>query len=110
AWMVAGNDVEELNRVVEGLLEELQEAPDLDLLLEIAKFLVHRGDVHLFMQTVKQALELVQTEEHFQQLLKLTAEYYRCLDKDEKAKQITVLIQTRSHLNLQQPFDRSDKD
>ena len=109
AWMVASQDIEELNRVVERLLEELQETPDLDLLLEMSKFLVHRGDVRLFMQTVKQALELLQTEEHFQQLLHLVAEYYRCLDKDEKAQEIADLIKARSHLDLEQPFNRSDK-
>ncbi len=109
AWLFARMDVEELNRVAGRLLEELLEDPDLELLLEIAKFLVHRGDVRLFMRTVRHAISLLKTEEQFQQLLHLTAEYYRCLDKDEEEKFIHQLIQKRKERNLHMPLDPSDQ-
>lgn len=109
AWLFATMDIEELNRVSGRLLEELMEDPDLDLLLQIAKFLVHRGDVRLFMQTVRQGLQLIKTEEQFQEMLKLIAEYYRCLDKEQEEKKIYQLLKERSHHNLDQPLDRTDQ-
>lgn len=108
AWLFASMDVEELNRVAGRLLEELLDEPDLDLLLEIAKFLVHRGDVRLFMQAARHAIELLKTEEQFQQLLRLIAEYYRCLDKDDEEKYIHQLIQKRVKHDLRMPVDPSD--
>ncbi len=109
AWLFASMDVEELNRVAERLLDQLLDEPDLDLLLEIAKFLVHRGDVRLFMQAARLAIALLKTEEQFQQLLYLIAEYYRCLDKDEEEKYIHQLIQQRAEHDLDMPLDPSDK-
>lgn len=108
AWLFARTDVEELNRVAGRLLDELLDEPDLELLLEIAKFLVHRGDVRLFMQAVRHALTLLKTEEQLQKLLHLTAEYYRCLDKDEEEKFIHQLIQKRAQHDLEMPLDPSD--
>jgi hypothetical protein len=109
AWLFASMDIEELNRVASRLLGDLLEEPDLELLLEIAKFLVHRGDVRLFMHAARQAIALLQTEENFQQLLRLIAEYYRCLDKEEEEKLICEMLQKRSAHDLQMPLDRSDK-
>ncbi len=109
AWRFASMDLEELNRVAERLLEELLEEPDLDLLLEIAKFLVHRGDVRLFMCAVRHALPLLRNEEQFQQLLRLTAEYFRCLDKEEEEKRIHAFINKRMAHDLQKPLDPSDQ-
>jgi len=108
AWLFANNDVEELNRVATGLFNDLLDAPDLDLLLEIAKFLVHRGDVRLFMQAIGRSLVLLKTEEQFQIILKLVAEYYRCLDKDSEQQHIQQLIQKRVGYNLERPVDPTD--
>ncbi|MBS0652290.1 MAG: hypothetical protein JSR39_02045 [Verrucomicrobia bacterium] len=109
AWLFASMDIEELNRVAGRLFEQLLDEPDLDLLLEIAKFLVHRGDVRLFMHAARHAIPLIKTEEQFQQLLRLVAEYYRCLDKDEEENHIHQLIQKRAEHDLQMPLDPSDK-
>ena len=109
AWLFASMDLEELNRVAERLLNELLEEPDLDLLFEIAKFLVHRGDVRLFMQAIQHAIPLLKTEEQFQQLLRLTAEYFRCLDKEEEEKHIHELIEKRVAQDLLKPLDPSDQ-
>lgn len=109
AWLFASMDLEELNRVAGRLLDQLLDEPDLDLLLEIAKFLVHRGDVRLFMQAARHAIALLKTEEQFQQLLRLIVEYYRCLDKDKEEKYIHRLIQERAERDLQMSLDPSDK-
>jgi hypothetical protein len=100
---------EESNRLVERLLEQLEEEPDVDLLIQIIESLVHYGDIHLFRLAVKQTIPLLKTEQQFQELLAMSADYYRCLDKEKEEKKIHTLIEKRSKLDARRPFDPSDK-
>jgi hypothetical protein len=101
--------LEESNRIYGRILEELREEPDLELTLLVAESLIHHGDVRLFMQAIKQALPLLKTEEEFQNLLTMIAEYYRCLDRDEEEKVIEGLLEARSTFPLEASVDVSDK-
>jgi len=101
---------EESNRLIERLLEELEEEPDVDLLLQIIDSLVHFGDIRLFHLAVKQAIPLLKTEKQFRELLAMSADYYRCLDKEKEEKDIHTLLEKRSKLDESRPFDPSDKN
>jgi hypothetical protein len=103
------SDIEEANIAVERLLGQLLEEPDLDLLFEIANSLIHRGDVRLFLSAVKQALPLVKKEMEFQSLLKMMADYYRCLDREEEEKKIQALLNSRSSFSLNHPIHPKDE-
>ena len=103
------SDLEESNIIYGRILEELSETPDLELVLLVAESLIHHGDVHLFMQAVKQALPLLKTEEEFQNLLAMIAEYYRCLDRDDKEKAVVSMLDARSSRPLEKSIDPSDK-
>jgi hypothetical protein len=109
ARMIALSDVEESHLVYERLLEELQEHPDSELILQLAESLIHHGDVRLFMRTIKQALPLLRNEEEFQTMLTMVAEYYRCLDRDQEEQAVNKLLQTRSKVPLSQRLDPSDQ-
>src|SRR5262249_44561565 len=100
---------EESNRLIERLLEQLQEDPDADLLMQIIDSLVHYGDIRLFQLAVRQMLPLLNTEKQFQELLAMSADYYRCLDKEKEEKQIHSLLDKRSKLDANNPFDPADK-
>jgi hypothetical protein len=89
-------DLEGSNLIYGRILEELGEVPNLELVLLVAESLIHHGDVRLFMQAIKQALPLLKTEEEFQNLLAMIAEYYRCLDRDEEENTIKSLLGARS--------------
>lgn len=102
-------DLEESNLVYGRLLEEFREEPDLELILIVAESLIHHGDVRLFMQAIKQVLPLLKTEEEFQNLLAMIAEYYRCLDRDEEEKVIKGLLEARSARSLETAVDPSDQ-
>lgn len=108
ARLIALSDPNESSRVYIQILEELQENPDLELLMQVAESLIHHGDVRLFMQTVKHILPLLNTEEKFQRLLSMIAEYYRCLDRDEEEKVIKRLLESRSLFDLTKKIDPSD--
>ena len=100
---------EESNILIERLLEQLKEEPDVDLMLQIVDGLVHYGDIRLFPYAVKQALSLLKTEKDFRKLLTMSAEYYRCLDKEKEEKEISSLLEKRSHFSESHPFNSSDK-
>jgi hypothetical protein len=109
ARIFAESDVVEGNVLIARLLEELAEEPDLLLLLEIAHYLVNRGDVHLFMQAVRQALPLLTHEEELQYLLQLIANYYRCLDREEEEKVVEAFLKKRESHPLDQRIDPFDQ-
>ncbi len=103
--LIALSNPDESNRIYERMLEELGDDPDLEVLLQVAMSLVHHGDVRLFMKAVKQAVPLLTTEVEFQNLLTMTAEYFRCLDRDQEAKSIHQLLETRSQSSLSDRLD-----
>lgn len=109
ARLVALFDLEESNILYSRILEDLREKPDLPLNLLAAESLIRHGDVRLFMQAVKQALPTLATEEEFQNLLAMIAEYFRCLDRDAEEKKIKKFIEARSTHSLRAALDPKDQ-
>ncbi len=101
-------DLEESKIIYERVLEELADEPDLELTLLFAESLIHHGDVRLFMKAVKLALPQLKTEEEFQNLLAMVAEYFRCLDRDEEENTVKGLLDARSAHPLEKSLDPSD--
>lgn len=65
------------------LLFERKEAITLDLLLEALRFLVVYGEKPLFLAAVRLALPLLETKEEFEELLTLSADYFRRRDRED---------------------------
>lgn len=108
--LLVKSDPHEANIIIREILKGTQKHPDLDLILEVACFLVAHGDPHLFQQCVKQAFELIKTEEDFQELIAIVTDYYRCLDKEKEEKAFQALLDKRSHLDSQASIDKREKD
>jgi len=108
ARLFALSDLEESNIIYSRVLEELADDPDLELVLLVAESLIHQGHVRLFMQAIHQALPLIATEEEFQNLLALVAEYYRCLDRDAEEKIVKALLEERAAHPPERKIDPSD--
>jgi len=104
ARLYSFTDIKETNRRIAALLKKKLEA---ELLFEIIQLLVATGDHSLFQLSVKKLLPELKTEEEFQDLLELTADYFRRLDQDEKEKQILTLKKKRSK---SQEFNPKDPD
>lgn len=83
------------NLSLQKLLEQLTGNPDLDLLLEITAFLVHHGDPHLFQNGARLCLDHLQTEEDFQELLAMVADYCHAVEKESVEKQIQNIFTQR---------------
>ncbi len=95
AALLFETDEEESMVMFERILETLSEDPDLDLLLEIARFLVKRGNPQLFMRVIKQARSLIATEQDFQELVALTCHFSRLLEREEVSKKLQHLLDGR---------------
>jgi hypothetical protein len=109
ARLFASSELEKSNLIFGRILEELAEAPDLDLVVLVAESLIRHGHVLLFMQAIRQALFLLKTEEEFQNLLAMVAEYYRCLDRDTEEHTVKGLLDQRSSRPLEHPLDPADR-
>ncbi len=103
-------DVEKSNGLIRSLLEELHDDPDFELLLEIGMVLIRQGEPDLFAETVAQARSLLKTEEDFQELLAVVADYYHFLDQEEEEKKVLAIIEKRAKRDLAKSFSGSDPD
>jgi len=109
ARLVALSDSEKASVMFQRILEELREDPDLNLLMQVTESLVHKGDVRLFTLAVKQTIPLLSREEEFQNLLTMTADYFRCLDLEDKEKAVTKLLEKRSDRQPEHMLDPADE-
>lgn len=101
AQLLIINNVAEGNKALSSLLDQLSNKLDIDLLLEIASFLVHRGNPYLFQRTCLLILTHLKKEEEFQDLLAIIADYCFSLDKEKEEKEIQKIFQDRIHRNLE---------
>ncbi|MGE5196209.1 MAG: hypothetical protein ACM3JI_02640 [Anaerolineae bacterium] len=90
------SDAEEGSRLLKGLLEQVQEEPDVDLAFEMASFLVHAGDEALFWQTASLIFESLKTEADFQELLAVISDYFRRRDQDQEHQNVQAIIARRA--------------
>ncbi|MBI2742803.1 MAG: hypothetical protein HYX48_02675 [Chlamydiales bacterium] len=108
ARLLAPVDLEESVLVLERLLLQLEEEPDVDLLFEITTYLVTQGDPALFQRCIKLLMTLIDDEEKFQALVKLVVEYFCCLDLDTHHKSAQEFLSQRQNRSLDAPVDASD--
>lgn len=107
---LANSDSEEADPMLARILEDQREEPNFELLLEIARFLISRGETPLFFEVIQDAKPLVETEQDFQELLAITCEYYRLLDREDEIQGIVEILKKRQGLNLEREIIESDKD
>lgn len=110
AYLLSLREPHEANLLFKTILDSTEEHPDLDLLLEMASFLVHHGDPQLFQETVWRAFQLLRTEEDFQELIAVMADYYGSIDKTKEEKALQNLFAKRAKQPLTQNLSKEDPD
>jgi hypothetical protein len=108
--LLANSDPEEAEIALQRIVEDDSLQEDFELLLEIARYLVHESSTQFFAKIVKQAHTLIQTEQDFQELLAITSEFFRLLDEDEKAEKLSSILKKRLERPLEQEMSEKDKD
>jgi hypothetical protein len=107
---LAATDPESAIALLNKVVKESREEPDLEFNLEILAFLVQGGDETIFRSLLKQTIPLLQSEEDFQDLLMICADFYHLLDHDHIEQKIQTILKKRSRMPLRQTIDRKDPD
>lgn len=108
ARILMNSDPVAANEIIRQLMSENEEERDPEFNLEVLSFMVQGGERDLFAKLVKTTIPLFKTEEEFQELLEICADYFRCLDYDNEENAIQEIIDKRSKISPQallQPKD-----
>ncbi len=108
--LLASSDSEEADPMLARILEDQKEDPDFELLLEIARFVISRGETALFFEVAQEAKNLIETEQDFQELLAIASECYTLMGKEEKVKKIAEILKNRQEIPLEKEVSITDKD
>ena len=93
--LFALSDARETNVLIARLLEQAEEDLDFIFLAEVCQFLVHRGDISFFLQCIRLMIPLIKVEQDLLEILRLIADFYRCLDKEHFAQIVEQSIEKR---------------
>jgi hypothetical protein len=107
---VARSDVKEATRLLENLLERLEEDPHLDLYFEILRYLSYEEGIPLFKEVFNQIEPILEKEEDFQDLLEILIEYFNSLDQEAEENAITALLNKRAVIDKEKEFSSHELD
>lgn len=108
ARLLSHTDPEGSDPVIRKLILDIKKQQDLDLSLEALSFLANGGDADFFRTLAKQTVPLLETEEDFQELLSICADYYHFLDKDQEEQLIQQILQDRPQNDLESQIQPKD--
>jgi tetratricopeptide (TPR) repeat protein len=110
ARLTMPSEPDEANKMLEKIIRKAPQKPDLIFNLELLAFLVQDGEKDLFPRLAKQTINLLETEEDFQDLLNLSANYYHCLDKDSVENVIRNIHKNRPQNSVKASLNPLDSD
>jgi hypothetical protein len=108
--LVAKTDILLANDIIKKIILDENESPDVDLSLEILKFMVQEGDPDLFVQLARLTISNLKIEADLLELLETIAEFYRRLDEEEKDALIQKIIDKRANIDGLNQINKKDKD
>lgn len=108
--LLINTDEEAADAMLRRILNLLQEDSNLDLLFEIARFLIHRGRGSFFVQTCKIMRPCLKKEDDFKELLIITAEFYELLDQKEDAMALQKILKKRQNIPVSKEIASQDTD
>lgn len=107
---LAEQDPISTNMLLHQLIEDSAEGKDLEFNFEVLSFLVTHGERNDFTTLIKQTLPLLETEEDFQDLLAISADFYHRLDLEQVEQTLQTILKSRPKDNLEVLFKQSDPD
>lgn len=84
------------------ILEQEEESPDLEFLIELGQFVIQLEDVALFLKSGKMMLPLIQTEEDLLEVLELLISCCRYLDKEVLTEKVEQYMEKRGKEPLEE--------
>jgi len=108
--LLSKTDMDEASIVLSRFLEILEEEFDLNLSLELLRFLIYWEDPKLFLFEFKKISENLLIEGDFHELLEIASEYVAFLGRETEQQEIQSLIEKRKNNEIEKKFRLSDPD
>lgn len=106
--VMADSDPEASEILIQQIVQEAIEEPDLEFNLEILFFLAKEGHKQLFLKLLKDSVSILRTEADFQDLLHVCEQYFHFHDDDEKELLVQKLFKERPSTELNRTFKQND--
>ncbi|MDB6082050.1 MAG: hypothetical protein JWO53_1322 [Chlamydiia bacterium] len=110
ARVVNISDLHQANEMIRHVFQLNQEHPSLELNLDILALLVQGGDFDLFVKVVMHTLQLLEGEDDFIELLRISSDFFRCLDQEDIQEKIDALIEARITKDVPAQISLDDED
>lgn len=114
--LVFETDEVEARAILKSIVKELEKKPDINLQIEILKFMIESGDPDIFLKLLQNTLKKIEIEKDFIEVMEIASDFYRRLDRDKKDLAIQKIIKKRSKgdplkkINLKDPDMKSFKE
>lgn len=109
ARIVLVSDPQAADELVLHMIPMTEKDDDLEFNLELLAFLVFTGRRDVFHKLAKRSIPILKTEEDFQDLLSICADYFHDLDREKQEREIRRILHKRSP-DLTGDFDVNDPD
>lgn len=108
ARLIAFSSPEQIGELVRQLYAHYESEHDLDFDLELLHLSAHDISDELFIFLVRKVAPLLATEGDFQDMLNLSTDFFRKVQKDDSVAVIQKMLTKRSHLHLEGIFNPKD--
>lgn len=110
ARVLMATDPEAGEELIQQLTHQALKNHDLEFNLELLSQMVQEGDEKLFIKLARASAPLLKTEADFQDLATIGADYFGCLDDDDKENALNELLKKRSKIGIATSFRQNDPD
>lgn len=108
ARLLSYQDEEASHQKLLEILEEFEENPSLDFVMELLAFCAQGSDPEVFIKVLLLALQLIETETDFVEVLHLSEDFCDYFNFDSEQKEIHALIEKRSEVPSDDRFQKND--
>lgn len=108
ARIIAISESASVHELAKKLIELYLKDDDLEFNLELLSFIIQTGDRGLLLEITKKTLPLIATEEDFQDLLNICADFYHQLDLEAEELKVQKIIRKRSHFHIESSVREKD--
>lgn len=104
------SDVESAITLIDQLIDEAFHHDDLQFNLELLSEMVQEGGVASFAALVYRSVDLLETEEDFQDLLGVSLDFFSCQDCEREENIVLAILKKREEREVSAPFKNNDGD
>lgn len=108
--LMQGVPSEDATAVVARFLDELKIKPNIELSFEILHYFLETGHIEPFLDTYKNVVQTIKTEEEFGEMLALIYQFYALNDRKEEENFVRSLIIKRKEMPKEQKITLKERN